>query len=318
MRLIPVLVGTIFLMSFAVSEVTNYIFKQDGLHVEYGKERGMLNAPYHSFWPNGKVKAEGMMRANMRFGTWNLYDSTGKLVMAREYETGYAWTQLYPIEFVPTTSKGWFGDRFSVFVNIKPDSVIHSARLWRFVPFREFNPIFAKNALLDTLIAMYDRGKLMPGEDDEMRKLSTREEFFGRLDKCNPQHHVIGYRVKEDWYYDAKKQMGLFGIVAICPVLYAKNERDSIDIGWFVYDATLRGKMGTMFYVPPVQTGFPIGVEQTFFLRCFESEIYKYSNIGYRTIAQMFPDKIARVREIERMELQPFEWEHDHWLSVFK
>ncbi len=318
MRILVFIVLAVGLFSFTLSEVTPLIYKQDGIHVEYVKERGLLNGSYKSYWPNGQLKADGTMSGNMRYGVWNLRDSTGKLVLARNYETGYAWTQLYPIEFVQSTSKGWFGDRFSVYVEIKPDSVIHSARLWRFVPYREFNPIFAKNALLDTMLAMKNRGVIACGEDDEMRVLSSYSEFETRLNKCNPQHHVIGYRLKEDWYYDAKKQMGLFGIVAICPVLYAKNERDSIDLGWFAFDKTLRGKMGTMFYVPPVQTGFPVGVEQTFFLRCFEGDVYKYTNIGYRTIAQMFktPENIAR--EVQRMEVQPFEWEHDHWLSVFK
>lgn len=305
-------------MSFTISEVTRFIYKQDGIRVEYGKERGMITSRYTSYWPNGKKKAEGEMRANMRFGDWNIWDSTGQLVMARNYETGYSWTQLYPIEFNSLSSKGWFGDRYSVFLEIKPDSVIHSARLWRFVKYDEYSPVFAKNALLDTLIAMYDRSAIMVGEDDQMISLSTYSEFHGRLDKCNPQHHMIGYRIKEDWYFDVKKQMGIFGIIAVCPVLYAKNETDSIDLGWFAYDAKLRGKMGTMFYVPPVQTGYPVGVEQTFFLRCFESEVYKYSNIGYKTIAEMFrtPDKISL--EVQRMEVQPFEWEHDHWMDYFQ
>jgi hypothetical protein len=318
MRTGVILIVTLGLMSFYWSEAVKHVYQRDEMHVEYSKEHGMLNHKYTSYWPNGKVKAEGAMKANMRFGTWNVYDSTGKLVMARDYETGYAWTQLYPIEFVPTTSKGWFGDRFSVFINIKPDSVIQSARIWRFIYADPNSPVFHNNALLDTLIAMRDRGALQLGLDDEMRVLATREEFHANLDKCNPQHHVIGYRLKEDWYYDAKKKMGIFGVIAICPVLYAKNERDSIDLGWFSYDATLRNKMGTMFFAPRYSYGYPVGVEQTFFLRCFASEVYKTSNVKNYTIAQQFADPKERYLEQQRMEIQPIEWEHDQWLQVFK
>ena len=169
MRLLPFIALVVGLLSFTSSEVTRYVYAQDGLHVEYAKEHGMLTSTYKSFWPNGKVKAEGTMKANMRFGTWNVYDSTGKLMMARDYETGYVWTQLYPITFDAVTSKGSFGSRYSLYVDIKPDSVIHSARMWRFLPYVEQNPIFAKNALLDTLIAMQDRLAVYAGEDDEMK-----------------------------------------------------------------------------------------------------------------------------------------------------
>jgi hypothetical protein len=317
MKVIGVLVAAVLLLSFAQSEVTRYVFRNNALHVEYGKAYGMLSAQYVSYWPNGSVKAQGAMQGNMRFGEWQLFDSTSKLVMARNYETGYAWTQLFPITFQPVTSKALFAQKYSLFIDIQPDSVIMSARIWRFLPYREQSPVFANNALLDTLIALRDRGT-PAGEDDEMMVLSSMAEFHERLDKCNPQHHVIGYRVKEDWYYDAKKQMGVFGIIAICPVLYAKNERDSIDIGWYAYDAKLRSKLSTMFYVPPAATGYPVGVEQTLFLRCFESDVYKTSNVKNYTFAQQFPDPRERALEMQRMEIQPFEWEHDLWLQVFK
>lgn len=305
------------LLSFTYSEITRYVFRQDGLHVEYGKEHGLLTSKYVSYWPNGKKKAEGEMRGNMRYGEWHVYDTSGALATARAYETGYAWTQLYPIEFDQTSSRGWFGDRFSLIVEIKPDSVIHSVRLWRFIPYVQNSPIFAKNALLDTIIAMTHRDEIVVGEDDELIRRSTFSDVNDRLERCNPQHQVVGYKLKEDWYYDAKKRMGIYGIIAICPVLMAKNSRDSIDLGWLAYDKVLRNKMATMFYVPPVMSGYPAGVEQTFFLRCFESEVYQYSNVGFKTIAQLYPDPAERKTEIQRMEIQQLEWEHDFWVREY-
>ncbi len=315
--ILPVSVFALVLMSFTYSEVVRYIYQRDGLHVEYGKEHGMLTSRYTSYWPNGKKKAEGEMKGNMRFGDWQVFDSSGYLVTARTYETGYAWKQLYPIEFDQTNSRGWFGDRFSLFVEIKPDSVLLSTRIWRMLHAVEQSPIFHSNALLDTLIALHDRGVVSCGEDDQMLVLSSVSGMHERIDRCNPQHHVIGYKLKEDWYYDAKKHMGIHTIIAICPVLYAKNERDSVDIGWFLYDKTLRSKLATMFYSPPYFTGYPIGVEQTFFLRCFESTVYKTSNVKNYTLIQQFPDPKERALEEQRMELQPFEWEHDFWIREY-
>lgn len=318
MRIVLILAVTVALTSFTISEVTKYVYNGNGMYVEYSKEHGMLTSRYVSYWPNGHKKAEGDMRGNMRFGEWALFDSTGKLVMARTYETGYAWTQTFPISFEEITSKKWFPKSYSLYTEIKPDSVIHSVRLWRFVPYEERSAIFANNALLDTLIAMQGRGAVQCGEDDEMMALSSYAEFFGRLDKCNPQHHVIGYRVKEDWFYDARKMTGYFSIVNICPVLYAKNERDSIDLGWFMFDAKLRNKMGTMFYAPQQLSPYPVGVEQTFFLRCFSGDVYRYTNVKNQSIAQLFPDPKLRATEVQRMDIQPLEWEHDHWLETFK
>lgn len=305
-------------VSFTLSEVVPLVYKRNGLHVEYTKAYGMLQSEYKSYWPNGQVKAQGTMQGNMRYGEWQLFDSTGRLVMARGYETGYAWTQLFPITFTTVTSKTWFGKSYSLYTDIQPDSVLVSARFWRFLPADEKSPLFVTNKMFDTLVAMFDRGAIAAGADDEMKVLSSRAEFYERLDKCNPQHHVIGYRLKEDWYYDAKRQMGIFGIIAICPVLYAKNERDSIDIGWFSYNGTLRSKLSTMFFVPKYQTGYPIGVEQTLFLRCFQSTVYKTSNANNYTIKQLFRDPKEQALEEQRMEIQPLEWEHDFWLMTFR
>lgn len=321
MRILIGIVSVIFLTSFGMSEVTQYIYNRDGIHVSYAKEQGMLTSKYTSYWPNGYKKAEGEIRGNMRFGDWNLWDSTGKLVLARNYETGYVWTQLYPITNWPITSKTWLmkeNKSYSMFFKITPDSVLRSARLWRFLPYNQYNPLFANNAVLDTLIACRDRGMLIAADDDEMIVPLNMAEFHQRLENSNPQHHIIGYRVKEDWWYDNTKQAGIFSIIAICPVLYAKNERDSVDLGWFHYNDVLRGKLATMYYMPTYQTGFPVGVEQTFFLRCFESDVYKYTNVQFKTIAQLFKDTENIAKEVQRMEIQPFEWEHDLWLEEFK
>lgn len=322
MRIIIAIVALVFLASFKLSEVTQYIYNHDGIHVEYGKEKGMLHTKYTSYWPNGRKKAEGQMSANMRFGDWNLWDSSGLLVMARKYETGYVWTQLYPITMWPVTSKTWLAaenQRYSMYFTITPDSVKLSSRQWRFIPYVQHNPIFAKDALEDTLIAMRDRGVLQVGLDDEMRTLLSLSEFHARLEKCNTNFHVIGYKVKEDWWYDSKKQSGIFSIIAICPVYYAKNQRDSIDLGWINYDAALRGKLATMYYVPPYLTGYPTGVEQTFFLRCFASDVYRYSNTKHQTIAELYRGHpVEQALEVERMEIQPLEWEHDLWMEEFR
>lgn len=321
MRISVAVVVLFCLVSFTWSEVSTYTYQDDSLLVKYSKENGILTSTYTSYWPNGRKKAEGAMAGNMRYGDWNLWDSTGKLVMARNYETGYVWTQLYPITPWPVTSRTWLrsGKQTDyMYLTIHPDSVLQSVRLWRFLPYDERSPIFANNALVDTLIALSNRGVVEIGEDDEMMRLSTVNDFSVRLNKCNPQHHVVGYRVKEDWFYDAKKQSGISSIIAICPLLMAKNERDTIELGWYNYNDPLKAKLATMYYMPKYPSGFPVGVEQTFFLRCFRSEVYMYSNLNYRTIAELFPDKQARALEIQRMDIQPFEWEHDLWLREFK
>jgi hypothetical protein len=321
MKIIPSIVLLLLFASFTMNEAIRYVYNRDGLHVEYIKEKGMLHTTYTSYWPNGRKKAEGQMSANMRYGDWNLWDSTGTLVMARNYETGYVWTQIYPIPMWPVSSRNWLlenNNRYSLFTKIKPDSVIMSARLWRFIPYDQFSPLFVNRAMEDTLIACRDRELLQVGEDDEMKTLLSMAEFHQKLNKCNMNSPVIGYKVKEDWWYDSKKQSGIFSIVAICPVYYAKNQRDSIDLGWFAYDETLRGKLATMYYVPTYPMGYPIGVEQTFFLRCFHIDVYRYSNIKNATIAQLYsghPEE--QYLEVQRMEIQPFEWEHDLWLKEF-
>lgn len=318
MRLALLLTFALFVMSFTLSEVTRYIYNRDGVHVEYGKEYGRLTSRYTSYWPNGNKKAEGEMRMNLRSGQWNLWDSTGKLIMTRVYDNGYQWSLEYPAMHIPTSSKVWYNPRSTdFFIKIKPDSVVQSMRLWRFIPYDQWNPIFMNNTLLDTLIACADRNAIMVGADDEMKTLMTVSEFYEQRNKCSMFKHVIGYRVKEDWYYDYEKQSAIFSIIAICPVMTATNEKDSVDLGWFAFDDVLRGKLATMVYMPRFNTQYPMTYEQMFFHRTFASEVYKYSNVKGKTINQLYPDQEKQALEKQYMEIAPFEWEEDWWLKVY-
>lgn len=309
----------IFVMSFTLSEVTRYIFNRDGIHVNYGKEYNRITSRYTSYWPNGNKKAEGEMKMNLRSGAWNLWDSTGKLLMTRVYVNGYQWNLEFPAGQTPSSSAGWYNPKsYDFFIKIKPDSVILSTRMWRFVPHDIWNPIFMNNTVLDTLMACVDRTYIMAGADDEMMMLMTASEFHERLDQCSPFKNVLGYRIKEDWYYDYKKQSGLYSIVAICPVLSATNEKDSVDLAWFAFDDVLRGKLATMVYMPRFATQYPMTYEQMFFHRAFASEVYKYSNVNDKTIKQMYPDPQEQLFEKQKMEIIPFEWEHELWLKYYR
>jgi hypothetical protein len=202
-----------------------------------------------------------------------------------------------------------------VFRKIRPDSVIHSLRTWNYAPFDARNPLFMNSTVLDTLIAMRGRGEIVVGDDDQLMLLLSMGEFFGRLEGSD-HRRLLGYRIKEDWYYDYASQSGIFVPVSICPVLKGM-EQDSIDLGWIPYDDVLRAKLASMAYIPAHLSEYPSSYDEMFLQRCYSAEIYKYTNVRNKTIAELFPDEADQHNEAMRMRRAPFEWEQDHWVDFY-
>jgi antitoxin component YwqK of YwqJK toxin-antitoxin module len=277
-----------------------------------------IDGKYISYWANGKKKAEGEIRMNMRSGEWNLWDSTGTLLMTRFYSDGFTWKQTFPADKKALSSAAWIDtvrgkDYF--FRKIKPDSVIHSFRMWTYAPYDRENPLFKSNAVLDTIIAMRMRGEIIVGDDDQLMMLLSMGEFFGRLESSE-NRQLLGFRIKEDWYYDYRKQSGIFSIVAICPVLKAPLG-DSLELGWIPYDDVLRAKLAAMSFLSAAYSEYPIIYDEMFLQRSYVANVYKYTNVRNKTIADIFPYEDDQRKEALRIQRAPFEWEHDHWADYY-
>lgn len=305
MRLLIIAVFALMVLGFAPQQ------KQD-------EAKGSLDGKYTSYWNNGKKKAEGEIKLNMRSGEWNLWDSTGTLLMTRIYSDGFTWKQTFPVQKYSLSSVAWIDtvrgkDYF--FRKIKPDSVIHSFRTWTYAPYDKTNPLFRNNVVLDTLIAMRLRGEIVVGDDDELMMLLSMGEFFGRLE-TSENRQLLGYRIKEDWYYDYSKQSGIFSIVAICPVLKAPLD-DSLELGWIPYDDVLRARLASMTFQPAYDTEYPGVYDEMFLQRSYSFSVYKYTNRSDKTIAEIYPYEEDQRKEALHMQRAPFEWEHDHWIDYY-
>jgi antitoxin component YwqK of YwqJK toxin-antitoxin module len=56
----------------------------------------MLNGKYQSFYPDETLKSEGSFSNNQRTGIWSIYDKKGNLILKRDYQNNFTFTQLYP------------------------------------------------------------------------------------------------------------------------------------------------------------------------------------------------------------------------------
>ena len=92
-RIISILFLTVISLALSAQK---RVFVDKTLKYIYEKKNGIFDGEYKSLYSNGKTKAEGKFKDNMRTGTWKVYDSTGVLKMQREYKNNFGFTRTFP------------------------------------------------------------------------------------------------------------------------------------------------------------------------------------------------------------------------------
>lgn len=293
--------------------------KIDDLHVECERESGMLDGKYTSYWSNGKKKAQGHMKHNMRSGAWSLWDSTGKLLMTRTYSAGNAWTLRFPAAGYLRSYAGpvrLISEGNTVYDGIIQDSILRSARMWRFIPYDKSNPVFLMHEVIDSLIA-FATAQPFPNvaADDEFRNPYMRTDVMQKLEQCHENRIVLGYKIKEDWYYDKISHTGNTAIIAICPVMQGLTSADTVDFGWFYYPA-ISSMLANIKYHPRHHTIYPGNIDAVFATRCFASSVYKTSNKQNKNLDELYSGPGLSLQR-QYWEIAPYEMEQEEWLKYY-
>lgn len=136
-----------------------------------------------------------------------------------------------------------------------------------------------------------------------------------------PSNEVLGYYVKEAWYFDQSNSVLDVKIVAICPVLY-RNTLDNFDIPLTSDAAATREPQ---FWIPyesirPYAARMPImtsdinnvltkTVDDYFRLRLYDGEIYKTTNMENKFLIEKYqtPEDVQQARENIEKELHLFQ-----------
>lgn len=298
------------------------IFEQNTLKstnnskTEYVYKDGVFNKKFVCWHNNGLKKAEGTYLNNQKIGTWNIWDTTGKLISQREYKNSfdfkiintYSETETKNYPRIKKYNLSHNVDGYITYPDLNKENINWSKRIWRIIESSQLNSIFFKNnnlfKILKLSVSKYENTSVYSPNSDEMKTKLTKSE----LDEIfsNSKLKIIAFKLKEDCFYNREMQMIETRIIAICPVLYNKS-----DLCWFYYPnlreflAKNKIKINNNYFNIK-------SLEDLFFYRQFSSMIYKETNFNDREISDYLEANEIK-SEAERIEVSIIKNELNMW-----
>ena len=317
------LICSLGLFAFASKVKRKKISYQDGkISVQCEMLNNLYDGKYVSYYPNKQKKAEGNFAENQRIGKWTAWDSTGKMVMQREYKNNFEFTRLFPaypkgtaqLFSAPVYKLNYNEKGYIDYFYLQERACTVSKRIWRYVP-KEKNPqIFMFNQFLPLLLDSVKTGKIFGydiADDEFWKKLEP-----GVLNKYadTATYSLIGYKIKEDWFFDIDRMISETRIIGLLPVLREKTKGDTIETAWFYYPQVRAIAAKQMHECNAVNPNAST-LDNVLFFRNFYGEIYKESNVKNRSLKE-YASGLMLDQERTRIELSLIELEHDEWLRI--
>lgn len=312
----------IFLSFVEWKSVKQSVLTDDGNSI-YVTSQGRMDGKYVSYYKNGKKKAEGLFENNYRTGKWTLWDSTGNILVQRDYSSPFNFTSLFP-QITQNEAKDSFNqskyileyneEGFIENFMIKERDVAWSKRIWRLVKPEE-NPVLFENSKLFSFLNMHIHfGNITAyaGNDDEFRNKLIASE----IDISSAK--VIGFKIKEDAFFDNKRSVSETRIIGISPVVINKQSGDTSDLYW-IYFPEIRKYLAKEKIE---QKGIPAKIktyDDLFFYRYFHGQILteKSSSCCSKATTELKTDA-EKEEESKRIEIDMIETEHDLWIRLLK
>lgn len=324
MKTVTHLLLTIFLFSFITSQIRKQQYDNGQLKYQADIVNGMLNGKYISWYKNGKKKAEGIFKNNQRIGKWTVYDSLGKIRMTREYSNSF--------QFSTITSNSGNGESISLpdkmpyklsrnkngyyeYPELLEKDIVVSKRLWRTIePNSENISLFEKNHFFDLIVKNVTETKKLTAfdtESDEFKKVIPIAKVQNIISKGTID--VVGYKIKEDWFYNSSWQLSETRIIGICPIIKEKSNEKQTDLFW-IYYPELRPILASEQLIINGDTLIST-LEDIFQFTHFSSSIYKESNVYDRKLSD-YRTGNAIIEESQKIEMNLIDLEHDIWINM--
>lgn len=240
-------------------------YDSNGIKVVYHTKDGMLDGSYTAYYKNGKRKEVGNFEFNNKIGEWSVWDSTGKLCYQRVYSDGYTYKRTIPIIpngpakllgspiYIPTRNE----DSCYKWYYLFEKNIVWSKRTWSFI-LNSDNPIFgSNNRLFNQLykLALNQSIKTYKFNNEDWDKSFNDTEDISKIIVDTINYRVIGFLVKEDWFYDIDYGMLDCRLLGFCPIMVSKHHmipdtaktkkwppqynikfgNDTIGLCWFYY-----------------------------------------------------------------------------------
>ena len=237
--------------------------------------------------------------------------------------------------------------------HLREADVMWSKRIWRVMmmdeklnlPFQypSTNSMQDRKSLIDVFMDAIEEGALTAynPQDDEFTLPMTREEmeriggagvdsttitdpdppYFTRdtvIKRDFSRDAVIGFRIKEDWFFDKQRSVVEARIIGIAPLIFSVDDQGNIREGnikepiFWVYYPEARKILVNAESFNRGNDAERRTYEDIFQKRMFSSYIYKESNVFDRRIED-YAQGIDALLEAERIKHEIMNLEHDLW-----
>jgi hypothetical protein len=312
MRINIFLLSTIYIFcSFIDKEHVVNTFENEKIKCIYYTKQNRIDGLYTSYYKNGVKKSEGYFDNGYRKGVWSVWNDKGKLIIKRNYTDPFTFELLYPktpkdksiqLLNIPRYKIQYNEQGFVDYYKVKEADVTWHTRIWRFVS-SENNPILFENNKLFNLLnqLIQDSSILAYSEDEFFESKSVNLEMKNK--------EVLGFKIKEDVFFDKDRLVSEIRIIGISPVILDKNEKDTIDYYW-VYFPYLRPFFAKEVIKNDELPSTINSLDDLFFYRYFFGRIFKKSSVFDRKSA----DDINK--HLTNVEIEIIESENDAWMHL--
>ncbi|MBL0065861.1 MAG: gliding motility protein GldN [Bacteroidetes bacterium] len=144
------------------------------------------------------------------------------------------------------------------------------------------------------------------------------DEFDTVIVREFSRDNVIGYRVKEDWFFDKQRSVMDVRIIGIAPLIYDRDEFGNVREGnikkplFWVYYPEARKLLANAEVFNRQNDAERRSFDDIFQKRLFGSYIYKEANVYDRLISD-YRQGLSALLESERIKDDITNFEHDMW-----
>jgi len=301
----------LIISNFSFGQSQKLTFQTENGKIEYEKTQGRFHGLYTSYYLNGKKKAEGMFENNYRTGVWTIWDENGKEILKKEYFSPFV-TNLADAVSVKEQTYEKNKEGVIPYYPFEQKNVVWSKRIWRTID-KENNPLlFGENSMFNIFFNLGVNGDISiydPADDEFGSKLD-----LDRVSKIDPDgKRIVGYKIKEENFYDSERQVMETRIIGICPVAKINKKGKTEDLFW-VYLPEVRKYLGSPKLTNSVLPEKITSIDDLLFYRYFSGQITQVSNTMGNTIAELIEDEEEQLKESEKIDLATIEAEHKLWL----